>query len=587
MQHLFYHNHKEPNGSFTHYLKIKETERALTLHPVKNHIYQFRLHNHFQSVESQRLRHQKILLQRQINQMDELLQDRDAFYSPDRLGLQPGLLKYVPKSREEVISWEYIGKSLYSHRTVNPKPGIASPQKAALDDIIRQVMHIINHNARQRGRTIDFKEILYGYKRVDPLHGADYVLDLLLIYRKHKGRKMTIPVRRHAYLQQTFSEIEFREDICSENKSQEAHSVNNAMKAKLQTTKKPAGLFGVLQNKLGHMSFYNKVAEDQSATSDHDQAKLNKSNPVVCIEDKVLHFILPLSGRYDTFLTFMATFEAAVLKTEKQVVLSVMLFENEDVDAGSETTEYLNTLQVKYPQHKLQSVPLTGPFSRGLGLEQGSLLFGPDALLVFIDVDMHINPGSLKRIKWNTVQGKQIYFPVVFSQFDPALFCNSSCQKRNHPFYYDDVTGYWRQFGFGIASMYNSDFQKVGGFDKSIQGWGFEDVKLFETYIKKNYSLFRGAEPGLVHIFHPINCDSSLESSQYQSCLGTKSQTFGSVQVLSQMIYRNSEILNRNEVLSRQESENQQVNNNDRGVNGHQPMYLRENENRNDNLRRS
>ena len=69
---------------------------------------------------------------------------------------------------------------------------------------------MINENARQRGRTIDFKDILYGYSRVNPLHGADYVLDLLLVYRKHKGRKMTVPVRRHAYLQQTFSDLQFR-----------------------------------------------------------------------------------------------------------------------------------------------------------------------------------------------------------------------------------------------------------------------------------------------------------------------------------------------------------------------------------------
>lgn len=26
--------------------------------------------------------------------------------------------------------------------------------------------------------------------------------------------------------------------------------------------------------------------------------------------------------------------------------------------------------------------------------------------------------------------------------------------------------GYWRNFGFGIVSVYNSDFKKVGGFGK-------------------------------------------------------------------------------------------------------------------------
>lgn len=68
-----------------------------------------------------------------------------------------------------------------------------------------QVMEIINAPSRQRGRVIDFNELLYGYIRLQPLHGVDYVLDLLLKYRRYRGRKMTAAVRRHAYLQQSFT----------------------------------------------------------------------------------------------------------------------------------------------------------------------------------------------------------------------------------------------------------------------------------------------------------------------------------------------------------------------------------------------
>jgi chondroitin sulfate synthase len=92
------------------------------------------------------------------------------------------------------------------------KRGINKPLKHALEDNINQVLQIMNKNARQKGRTIDYKDLWYGYRRVSPLYGADYVLDLLLTYRKHKGRKMTVPVRRHAYLHQTFGEVEFIED---------------------------------------------------------------------------------------------------------------------------------------------------------------------------------------------------------------------------------------------------------------------------------------------------------------------------------------------------------------------------------------
>lgn len=68
-----------------------------------------------------------------------------------------------------------------------------------------QVMDLINKFSKQRGRVIDFKEIFYGYQRVNPLYGVDYMLDMLLMYKKYRGKKMTVPVRRHAYLQQQFT----------------------------------------------------------------------------------------------------------------------------------------------------------------------------------------------------------------------------------------------------------------------------------------------------------------------------------------------------------------------------------------------
>lgn len=66
-------------------------------------------------------------------------------------------------------------------------------------------MENINAYSKQRGRVIEFRELLYGYQRLDPIHGADYILDILLVYKKYRGRKMTVSVRRHAYLQQSFT----------------------------------------------------------------------------------------------------------------------------------------------------------------------------------------------------------------------------------------------------------------------------------------------------------------------------------------------------------------------------------------------
>lgn len=44
-----------------------------------------------------------------------------------------------------------------------------------------------------------------GNCRYTPTQGMDFVLDLLLSYRKFRGRRMSIPVRRHAYLRRSFA----------------------------------------------------------------------------------------------------------------------------------------------------------------------------------------------------------------------------------------------------------------------------------------------------------------------------------------------------------------------------------------------
>ena len=75
-------------------------------------------------------------------------------------------------------------------------------------------------------------------------------------------------------------------------------------------------------------------------------------------------------------------------------------------------------------------------------------------------------------------RGKSIYYPIVFSQFGIGLG-----QGRA------GAEGYWRQWGFGMAAMYKSDFL---GMDLSIVGWGKEDVSLYEKYVlQSNLEILR------------------------------------------------------------------------------------------------
>lgn len=96
-------------------------------------------------------------------------------------------------------------------------------------------------------------------------------------------------------------------------------------------------------------------------------------------------------------------------------------------------------------------------------------------------------------------------------------------------------TGFWRNYGFGITCIYKGDLVRVGGFDVSIQGWGLEDVDLFNKVVQAGLKTFRSQEVGVVHVHHPVFCDPNLDPKQYKMCLGSKASTYGSTQQLAEM----------------------------------------------------
>ena len=117
-------------------------------------------------------------------------------------------------------------------------------------------------------------------------------------------------------------------------------------------------------------------------------------------------------------------------------------------------------------------------FSRGAGLQRAAdSIRESDEIIFFCDVDLVFSPEILTSIRRNTVQGDVVYYPVVFSQYNPDMV-HAQREKRQSHFHFDELDGFWREFGYGMVSLYNSDFQKTVGFDLTLRGWGLEDVHL-------------------------------------------------------------------------------------------------------------
>jgi chondroitin sulfate synthase len=543
MQVILYHN-QSGQAAFSGDLKQKEVHRAITLHPVKQPQYMYRLDKYVKALKIQNYQQETIDLHRgiasamaelgyRIDHLQEVsLVEGLRLFPEERgsegylgdtslLGLPQSLTRQKPTTLDDVLDWEFISKSLYSYKDLNPRRRIGSSLKEGLGDVVRDIMELINSYSKQRGRVIDFKEILYGYWRLDPVHGVDLILDLLLVYRKYRGHKMTVQVRRHAYVQQTFTGISVRE-------------VKNFDFPHI--SQRPSSTQAV--------PVHRKIVNQIISTFEQIPPIFHSDNVT---KKETINFILPLSGRHEIFKRFLKMYEEVCIKQGEETRLFVILY-TEKVEDFNRSSVLIENTQRKYSSSGVTVVTVNETFTRARALEHGLKLLAHDDLTLFIDVDIVFDTKSLLRIRENTVKDKSIYFPIVYSLYNPKLL-NKSYPLDDYAFFnsaiVDEDNGFWRQFGFGIVSLYKSDYVTLGGLNLLISGWGSEDVTFYDEAIKSKLKIVRSVDPSLIHVYHSIDCDINLDVFQRNMCLGTQASMLGSLKQL-QKLYKKYEYLFKN-----------------------------------------
>lgn len=279
------------------------------------------------------------------------------------------------------------------------------------------------------------------------------------------------------------------------------------------------------------------------------------------VRSKTVHFVLPLFNRLATFARFVDNYESVCLANdhERHVTLTVVPFGQATVDRA---VAAVDALTARYPRARAVVLPDPGgPFARAVALHAGAenvlrlrdngsptADVDDDPLLFFVDVDMLWTNALVDRVRLNTIRGKSVYFPIVYSEFDPVVVYGRATSP-NH-FLVNQDTGYWRQYGFGIVGVYKSDLTAVGGLDTSIRGWGNEDVDLYEKFVRARpasvvavATVFRAADPDLVHVYHPVECDPELPDPKARMCANTRFETYGNVDQFADIIYRNRDKL--------------------------------------------
>ena len=83
----------------------------------------------------------------------------------------------------------FTATKFYSDVTLQPpETGMRNPLKNGLNHVLGQTMALINEEARKvLHRSLEFKKLNHGYIRIHPIYGAQYVMDMLMKYHRHIG----------------------------------------------------------------------------------------------------------------------------------------------------------------------------------------------------------------------------------------------------------------------------------------------------------------------------------------------------------------------------------------------------------------
>ncbi|XP_040053152.2 chondroitin sulfate N-acetylgalactosaminyltransferase 1 [Gasterosteus aculeatus] len=251
-----------------------------------------------------------------------------------------------------------------------------------------------------------------------------------------------------------------------------------------------------------------------------------------------INIIVPLSRRTDKFKHFMHNFREVCVRQDGRVHLTVVYFGNEQMSEVRSTLENTSR-EVHFKNFTL--LQLDEEFSRGRGLDVGARAWkGGNVLLFFCDVDIYFTADFLNTCRLNTQPGKKVFYPVLFSQYNPTLIYGS--QEHVPPVEQQLVikkdTGFWRDFGFGMTCQYRSDFINIGGFDIDIKGWGGEDVHLYRKYLHSNLLVVRAPSRGLFHLWHEKHCADELPPDQYRMCMQSKAMNEASHGQLGMLLFR-------------------------------------------------
>ncbi|NXP35967.1 CHPF2 glucuronyltransferase, partial [Leiothrix lutea] len=435
----------------------EEFQAALAVHPVSDMTLMYRLHKQFSRIQLDRVYQEIQDLQMQIRNLTALTPAGEAGVTWP-VGINA---PFLPKSRFEVISWDYFTEQhLFSCPDGSPKCELSGASKADVSEIIESAVEQLNRLYQPLLR-FSKRQLLNGYRRFDPTRGMEYTLDLLLEAATQKGHSRVLAKR--VSLVRPLSKVE-----------------------------------------IIPMPYVTEATRVQ--------------------------LVLPLTVQdLDFVANFLDMFAMNTLDTHDNALLTLLFIYHPydaqrvgQVDVFAGVKAMVGELEKRYAEVKIPwiSVKTEVPSQVKL-MDIVSKKHPVDTLFFLASVWTEINMEFLNRCRMNTISNWQVFFPVHFQEFNPALvYRGEQTASSNTDFLRD---GHFDRHSFAEACFYNSDYMTARtklAADILDRDEVLESMEVFDVFL--HYSglhLFRAVEPGLVQKYTLRSCNPRLSEELYHRCV--------------------------------------------------------------------
>lgn len=163
---------------------------------------------------------------------------------------------------------------------------------------------------------------------------------------------------------------------------------------------------------------------------------------------QVLGVVVPLQGKVEDLQRLVTNFREVVQDSGLRIVLSIVYFDDQHTHEAEEALESARGTEGLQTQFTV----LTGKFSRSRGVNVGVEVMTGGVEVVFLcDVDVSVTRDFLVRCLASSVKGREVFFPILFSQHNPILrnAARGLTVPQSDAVELKDHHGFWRLWGFG------------------------------------------------------------------------------------------------------------------------------------------